>query len=74
MGHGGVVVTDDYNKLSTHVGVTSFFANKAREQGIVFYWFNPIPPPYDFRDPRQSAVFFINLPEAKNRNWRNLPV
>lgn len=68
---GGVIINDDYSRLSTHVGVTRFFAEKAHEEGFLFYWFNPTP--YDHileRDPRQTALLFLNLPEAKNRDWR----
>lgn len=68
---GGVIINDDYNRLSTHVGITRFFAEKAHEDGFLFYWFNPTPYKHILkRDPRQTALLFINLPEAKNRNWR----
>ena len=66
----GVILTDDYNKPSTHIGVSEYFATKAREEGFVFYHFNPTPQPMEFRDPRQGGIIFLNLPEAKNREWR----
>ena len=69
---GGIIMADDYGKISTHVGVTRYFSEQAEE--LVFYWFNPIEivvtgkkpvPVMNKVDPRQSAIFFINLPEAK---------
>ena len=67
---GGIIMTDDYAKLNTHIGVTRYFSNRAEE--LVFYWFNPSKmggnkkpvPAMNQGDPRQSAIFFINLPEA----------
>lgn len=70
MSHGGVIMTDDYNKVSTHLGVTEFFATKAREEGFVFYHFSPMPAPYLLNDPRMSGLLFLNLSEAKGRDWK----
>lgn len=70
---GGVILTDDYSKLRTHVGVTAALSELAREQGFVFYWFNPAfqrskeveelyrrPEYKDF-----SAVIYVNVPRTK---------
>ena len=68
---GGTILSDDYAKLNTHIGVTRYFSNLAEK--LVFYWFNPSEmgenkkpvPAMNQGDPRQSAIFFINLPRAK---------
>lgn len=65
MSPGGVIIADDYNKLVTHVGVTECFAEKAREEGFLFYYFKPFPS--NAKDP--SALFFVNL-EGAVRDWR----
>lgn len=65
MSKGGVIFTDDYNKLTTHVGVTEFFAEKARADGFVFYHFKPSPS--NAKDP--SAMIFLNVDGAV-RDWR----
>lgn len=70
MSHGGVIMTDDYAKLPTHVGVTRYFAEAADTQGLLLYHFNPLPIPQGVKETRQSGLFFINSPEAKNRNWK----
>ncbi|MBS3113646.1 class I SAM-dependent methyltransferase [Candidatus Woesearchaeota archaeon] len=73
---GGTVIIDDFLK-PTYISQTEFVAKTAREKSFLFYYFNPPNNPRYFPDvftDKPSAVFFINLPEAKNRNWRNLPV
>ena len=73
MSQDGVIMTDDYGVRSwTHIGVTEFFATKARQDGFLFYHYYP-----NFGEPvniskQPSAIVFVNLPQAKNRDWRRL--
>lgn len=60
----GIVVFDDYVRPLTHVGVMHFLTRKAHNDGYLFYWFAPQ------KEVTQCAMF-LNLPEAKNRDWRN---
>jgi len=62
---GGVILSDDYGKIASHIGVTEFFATKAREDGFLFYHFKPEPK--EAKDP--SGVFFVNVYGAI-RNWK----
>jgi len=67
---GGIILADDYNKVSTHVGVTRAYAEladhlPAKEEGLVLYYFNPKPA----FGTDQSGIFFLNVPGAI-RDWK----
>lgn len=64
LSEGGVILADDYGKLSTHVGVTEMFARKARKENLLLYNFKPEPT--TAKDP--SAIFFVNV-EGAVRDW-----
>jgi predicted O-methyltransferase YrrM len=56
--YGGIVMTDDHGKKNhVHPGVTEFFNRVAREEGHMFYWFDPFPT--EARDP--SGLLYINI-------------
>ena len=56
---GGVIFSDDYNKLVTHQGVTLHFLEKAIKEGYCFYFFS-------FRnEPEKTrSILFLNVPGA----------
>lgn len=67
---GGVILNDDYGagRSPTLVGVTEFFANRARQYGMRFFHFAPFPAPKDTGNP--SALLYIDLPGAGGDKYR----
>ena len=62
----GVALFDDYNRLYTVIGAVHYLAEKAREDGYVFYWYAPR------KSENTNEVLFLNLPESRNYNWREV--
>lgn len=60
MSPGGVILTDDYGKMRTHVGCTEALTELARRKDICFYWFNPA-----FQRPEAVEAFY-KRPEYKD--------
>ncbi|MFA6888702.1 MAG: class I SAM-dependent methyltransferase [Candidatus Woesearchaeota archaeon] len=78
LNEGGIIFNDDFGRRSgTLIGVTECFAQIAREEGVVFYWFDPFPIPPEFvankqlgyRDP--SALILVNIPETNGLQYAN---
>lgn len=64
LNEGGVVIFDDYGRLFTVIGSVHYLAEKAREDGYVFYWYAPR------KTENTNEVLFLNLPKSRNYKWR----
>jgi len=68
LAHGGVVVFEDYIRPLSIIGVSHYLLQKAHDDGYIFYWYAPR------KGEHTNEVLFVNLPEARNYNWRQSEV
>jgi len=65
LAYGGIVVFEDYIRPLSIIGVSHYLLQKAHDDGYIFYWYAPR------EGNHTNDVIFVNLPEARNYNWRH---